>query len=426
MEEEITELRDKLAKSEEECKLISSVLDKPPEFPDKLSNNEIARYSRQVLVPGIGVEGQVKLRSSSALIIGAGGLGCPAALYLAAAGIGMIAAVDYDKVDLSNLHRQTLYSERDVGISKVFAMGRALDRIHSKLRFDAHNTAINSTNAMTIIEQYDIVLDATDNVATRYLLSDACVLAKKPLVSGSAIQFDGQLTVYNYKDGPCYRCIHTQPPNPDHVQNCGDSGVMGPVTGVIGSLMALEAIKVLLNLDGVLSKQLLVYDGFEARFRTLKLRGKIKDCASCSENPTITQLIDYEAFCGSKANDKDYSLKLLDESDRITVQEYRRIFKAKIPHVLVDVRPPNEIKICALKNTKNIPIDDINSQKIERIAEDLGKMNLPIYVVCRRGNDSQRAVKKLKEFIKGDNAPKDIIGGLHAWAKYIDRKFPVY
>ncbi|GAB0092503.1 Adenylyltransferase and sulfurtransferase MOCS3 [Sergentomyia squamirostris] len=426
LEQEIARLRTELVAKESELLELKEKEEKSPENSNKLTNFEISRYSRQILVPDFGVRGQVKLKNAKVLIVGAGGLGCPSALYLAAAGIVHLGAVDYDTVEINNLHRQALYTENDIGIPKVLAMKHALERLNSKLIFTPHHTQISSQNALEILSGYDIILDATDNVATRYLLSDACVLLAKPLVSGSAIQFDGQLTVYNYRDGPCYRCIHSKPPNPDHVQNCGDGGVLGPVTGTIGSLMALEAIKVLLDLEGVLSKSLLVFDGFEGRFRSLKLRGKTKDCASCSKNATITQLIDYEMFCGAPANDKDPQLKLLEASERITVKDYKEIVDQGQKHLLVDVRLPNEMEICSLDNSINVSIEDIKSQKIEKIAGDLAMKKLPIFVVCRRGNDSQRAVKKLREYLPEEIFTKDIIGGLHAWAKHIDPSFPVY
>ncbi|XP_059612521.1 adenylyltransferase and sulfurtransferase MOCS3 [Phlebotomus argentipes] len=426
LEQEVIDLRRQLVEKEQHLALVKSQVEYSKEEPNKLTNEQIARYSRQILVPDIGIRGQLKLKEASILIVGAGGLGCPAAVYLTAAGIGTIGIVDYDTVEINNLHRQTLFTEADIGTAKVTAMEKTLYRMNGRVNINPYHAQLSSKNALKIISEYDIVLDATDNVATRYLLSDACVLAKKPLVSGSALQFDGQLTVYNYKDGPCYRCIHPKPPNPDHVQNCGDGGVLGPITGVIGSLMSLEAIKILLDFQGVLSRSLLVFDGFDGRFRTLKLRGKTADCASCSENPTIIELIDYEMFCGAPANDKDRQVDLLQSNERISAQEYLEITTTKTPHLLVDVRMPNEMEICALQNSMNISIEDIKSSKIEDIAKDLASKKLPIFIVCRRGNDSQKAVKMLKEHIKGENAPKDIIGGLHAWTKNIDPGFPIY
>uniref|UniRef100_A0A1B0CZL9 THIF-type NAD/FAD binding fold domain-containing protein n=1 Tax=Phlebotomus papatasi TaxID=29031 RepID=A0A1B0CZL9_PHLPP len=282
LDKKIEKLRCELAETEEEYKLMKTFLYDKVKPTQTLTNREIMRYSRQILVPGFGVQGQVKVRNAKVLIVGAGGLGCPAAMYLAAAGVENIGILDYDRIEINNLHRQTLFKELDLGIPKAIAIGNVLREMNSKLHFDSYVEQLTTENALYRIEQYDVILDATDNVATRYLLSDACVMQKKPLVSGSALQFDGQLTVYNYKDGPCYRCLHPSPPNPEHVQNCGDGGVLGPVTGVIGSLMAMECIKVLARMEGILSKRLLVYDGFEGKFRTLKLRGKAKDCISCS------------------------------------------------------------------------------------------------------------------------------------------------
>jgi adenylyltransferase and sulfurtransferase len=274
---------------------------------------------------------------------------------------------------------------------------------------------------MEILKHYDVIVDATDNVATRYLLNDACVLLKKPLVSGSALMFEGQLTVYNYNNGPCYRCIFPKPPPPETVMNCGDGGVIGAVTGTIGSLQAMEVLKIIhLNKDEVLSGQLLLYDGLSCSFRKIKLRGRKENCEVCGNAPSITELIDYEQFCGMKASDKDSGLKLLSEDERISVQNFRKLNQE---HMLIDVRSEAEFEICKLENSHNIPIKQLLSSKI-----DVDLMNRlkheDVYVVCRRGNDSQIAVRYLQE--KLDIKSKDIIGGLHAWTKEIDENFPIY
>ncbi|CAK9806192.1 Adenylyltransferase and sulfurtransferase MOCS3 [Anthophora quadrimaculata] len=398
-----------------------------------LSNEEISKYSRQIFLPEIGVKGQIKLKNSAVLIVGAGGLGCPAALYLASSGVGHIGIIDYDDVEINNLHRQLLYAETSIGTSKVNAAAESLNRLNSDITITPYKIQLDSSNTLEIIKHYDVVLDATDNVATRYLLNDACVLSKKPLVSGSALRFEGHLSVFNY-NGPCYRCIFPKPPPPETVTNCGDGGVFGPAVGTIGVLQALEALKIVLDLPCVLSGQLLLFDGLETKFRNISLRAKNAKCAACGEHPSIHKLIDYEQFCGAKANDKDSELNLLKREERISVQEYNTSLKSGIKaHILIDVRSPEEFEICHLQNSINIPINEINNNeqvtliknKIKEIQEQHSETSL--YVMCRRGNDSQKAVKSLQKVFNEDNLEiKDIIGGIHAWSKTIDHTFPVY
>ncbi|CAL7946144.1 unnamed protein product [Xylocopa violacea] len=391
-----------------------------------LSNKEISRYSRQIFLPEIGVKGQIKLKNSAILIVGAGGLGCPAALYLASAGVGHIGIIDYDDVEINNLHRQLLYAEINIGTPKVNAAVESLNRLNSDIKITPYKIQLDSTNALEIIKCYDVVIDATDNVATRYLLNDACVLSKKPLVSGSALRFEGHLSVFNY-NGPCYRCIFPIPPPPETVTNCGDGGVFGPAVGTIGVLQALEALKIVLGLPRVLSGQLLLFDGLETKFRNISLRAKNANCVVCGEHSTIHKLIDYEQFCGAKANDKDPKLNLLKKEERISVEEYNTALKSNTKaHVLIDVRSPEEFEICHLTNSINIPLSDINNNekisiiknKIQEIQEQHNETSL--YVMCRRGNDSQKAVRSLQKTFSDSNLDiKDIIGGIHAWIKLV-------
>ncbi|XP_076633964.1 ubiquitin-like activating enzyme 4 isoform X2 [Colletes latitarsis] len=337
-----------------------------------LSNDEISRYSRQMFLSEVGVKGQLKIKNSAVLIVGAGGLGCPAALYLASAGIGHIGIIDYDDVEINNLHRQLLFTEINIGTPKVNAAAENLNRLNSNIKITPYKIQLDSSNALEIIKCYDVVLDATDNVATRYLLNDACVLSKKPLVSGSALRFEGHLTVFNHH-GPCYRCIFPKPPPPETVTNCGDGGVFGPVVGTIGVLQAVEALKVLLNMPHILSGQLLLYDGLETKFRNINLRDKNVNCPVCGEHPTIQKLIDYEQFCGAKANDKDPKLTILKNEERISVEEYNATLKLGTkPHMLIDVRSPEEFQICRLKNSVNVPLNEINNN--ERIMLIKNKM----------------------------------------------------
>lgn len=428
---EIVKLREIL--NEKESTLANIKRAKQISHEHGLNNDEINRYSRQIFLPEIGVTGQKKIKESSVLIVGIGGLGCPSALYLTCSGIGHIGLVDYDNVEISNLHRQVLFTEGSVGMPKVAAAAEYLNKLNSNIKVNTYKLLLDSSNALEIIKQYDVILDATDNVATRYLLNDACVLSKKPLISGSALRFEGHLSVFNYK-GPCYRCIFPKPPPPETVTNCGDGGVLGAAVGTIGILQAVEAIKIILNMPEILSGRLLIFDGIETKFRNVNLRTKNTECAVCGKNPIITKLIDYEQFCGAKANDKNPNLKLLKLEDRITVEEYYHITKFKTEdHLLVDVRSPEEFQICHIKDSINIPLKEISSSSaIKQIKHSIDKKGngetlSKVYVLCRRGNDSQKAVQHLQQAFKDYKLDiKDIMGGIHAWSNKIDSTFPIY
>ncbi|XP_078000860.1 adenylyltransferase and sulfurtransferase MOCS3-like [Glandiceps talaboti] len=403
---------------------------------DKLDNPSISRHSRQLILPEIGVQGQVALANTSVLIVGAGGLGCPSAMYLAAAGVGRLGFVDYDEVELSNLHRQVLHTENRIGVAKSASAATAVKGLNASLVCVPYHLALNSSNALQIITQFDIILDCSDNVATRYLLNDACILSGKPLVSGSALRFEGQLTVYNHKGGPCYRCLYPKPPPAETVTNCSDGGVLGVVPGIIGCVQALEAIKIVTGIGSSYSQKLLVFDGMDGTFRTIKLRPRKGSCEVCGDNPTIKQLIDYEQFCGAKATDKTHQLDLVPGNQRISVMDYADIIEKGQSHLLVDVRQPCELEICRLPNTTNIPIGDINKEteinnlkkEVKRLIEEKNDEDkLPVYVVCRLGNDSQKAVRVLQDKLSDLPAfVRDIRGGLMAWAKRIDPQFPQY
>ncbi|KAG5672910.1 hypothetical protein PVAND_002998 [Polypedilum vanderplanki] len=385
-----------------------------------LSNEEIKRYSRQIIVPNIGVKGQLKLKESKVIVIGAGGLGCPVISQLSGAGIGTIGILDYDTVDLTNLHRQLLHTVNDINCEKVKSVERNIKERNPNVNVITYNVLLNSSNALNILSSYDIVVDATDNVPTRFLLNDACVLLKKPLVSGSALQLEGQITVYNYNKGPCYRCIFPKPPPAETIQNCSDAGVISPVTSLIASLQSMEVLKIILNHDNVLTEKLLIYDAADVSFRKIKLRGRNPSCEVCGDNPTIKELIDYEQFCGTCAEDKNPNLKILKHDQRMTVQEYANM---KEEHLLIDVRSPNEFEICHLKDAINLPIKTIQSGKTDvKLVNDM-KLKQVIFV-CRRGNDSQIASKYFSE--KFNIQSKDIIGGLYEWNNSIDKEFPIY
>lgn len=391
----------------------------------KLTNDDIARYSRQLILPDFGVQGQLKLKNSSVLIVGMGGLGCPASQYLAAAGCGRLGLVDYDSVERSNFHRQVLHSEMRIGWTKPDSARMALLELNPHCEIRCHVSLLNRFNALNIIRSYDVVLDCSDNVATRYLLSDACVMLQKPLVSGSALKMDGQLTVYNYGNGPCYRCLYPVPPPKESVTNCGDGGVLGAVTGTIGAMQALEAIKVIVGLGDVLAGRLLIFDGSTCLFRNIRIRNKRPNCHVCSAQPLITQLIDYEMFCGMQATDKDASVHLLPKQERLEVEEYHEKLQTE-PHLLIDVRPPAEFEICQLPEAVNVPLAEIlDDSYIKRFGSQLEDKELPIVLLCRRGNDSQIAVQHVRTRFPMHSV-RDLIGGLHAWTGRIDASFPIY
>uniref|UniRef100_A0A0K8S6F3 Adenylyltransferase and sulfurtransferase MOCS3 homolog n=1 Tax=Lygus hesperus TaxID=30085 RepID=A0A0K8S6F3_LYGHE len=429
---EISNLKKQLEDKENELRdLQSSLHTTDRDTEEGLTRDDIMRYSRQMIVPSIGVSGQNKLKGGAVLIIGCGGLGCPAAQYLAGCGIGRLGLVDYDVVELSNLHRQLLHSESTIGIPKVTSLAEALHRINSTLRVEEHNIQLDSSNALELVSQYDVVIDASDNVATRYLVNDACILANRPLVSGSAVGLEAQLTVYNYNGGPCYRCLFSSPPPPETVSNCSDVGVVGPVPGCIGVLQALQAVIILTGNGNVLSQRLLLFDGEQTNFRTIKIRGKSESCAVCGSNPTITQLIDYEQYCGAPANDKERRLNLVDKTERVTTHELNEAIKNSEPALIIDVRSPIEFEMCSIPGSINVPLKDLERQQIQDdVRERWNKLKAEasneskVYVICRRGNDSQLGLKQIKQFL---SCPAyDLIGGLHAWSRDIDPSFPPY
>ncbi|KAI9143377.1 molybdenum cofactor synthesis 3 [Paraphysoderma sedebokerense] len=318
-----------------------------------------------------------------------------------------------------------------------------MERINSNVHCVAYDIVFDSSNALEIIKDYDVVIDATDNVATRYLLNDACVLLEKPLVSGSALRTEGQLTVYNFQNGPCYRCLFPVPPPAEGVTNCNDGGVLGPIVGVIGSMQALEAIKIVaMNQCTSYVQRMLLFDGLNGTIRNIKLRPKQLNCCVCGENPTIKELIDYVQFCGSSAVDKSPPLQLLPPTQRISVSEYSHIRSTLTPHILLDVREQVQFGICSIEGSINIPLKDFIrnvDQSIEKMKQHLPSNNHkegsdeigipPVYIFCRRGNDSQIAVKKLLESQDGKfkfSIVKDVIGGLDEWSKIVDQNFPVY
>ncbi|XP_025417572.1 adenylyltransferase and sulfurtransferase MOCS3 isoform X2 [Sipha flava] len=374
-----------------------------------------------------------KLKNASVLIIGVGGLGCPSSMYLASAGVGTIGLVDYDEVELNNLHRQLLHGQCNVGMRKVESGKLSLSRMNEDVNIVVHDVQLDGYNSLDIFKQYDVIIDASDNLVTRYIINDTCVKAGKPLVSGSAIHCDGQLTVYNYKGSVCFRCLHPKPQSPETIGNCASAGVLGPVPGVIGVLQAMETIKIIIDHPNVLYNSLLLYDGGDCNFKKIKLTNvKRAGCLCTRSTEDIVITMDYEEFCGSKANDKFKTLNLLNEDERITVIDLNKLISQNQPCLVIDVRKNVEYDMCHLPFSVNIQLNDLKREKtlLELIKQINSYSKTPnVITICRRGNDSQRAVKELKKYpqiTKKVNWIKDVIGGLNEWSMKIDKTFPMY
>ncbi|TMW98774.1 hypothetical protein EJD97_003509 [Solanum chilense] len=399
-----------------------------------LSPDMIYRYSRHLLLPSFGVQGQENLLKSSVLVIGAGGLGSPALLYLAACGVGRIGIVDHDVVELNNLQRQIIHTEAYIGKSKVESAAATCRSINSSTQIVEHREAFRTSNALEIVSKYDVVVDATDNAPSRYMINDCCVVLGKPLVSGAALGLEGQLTVYNYNGGPCYRCLFPTPPPTNACQRCADSGVLGVVPGVIGCLQALEAIKVASLVGEPLSGRMLLLDALSGRFRNVKLRGRSLQCEACGDDAVLTRQtfseFDYEKFTQTPLSTVPLKLNFLSADDRISTKEYNEKVRKGDAHILVDVRPSHHYKIVSLPNSMNIPLSTLEgrlpeiSAALEKEVNKENGSNASLFVICRRGNDSQVAVELLHKL--GFTSAKDIIGGLESWTHNVDPKFPTY
>jgi molybdopterin/thiamine biosynthesis adenylyltransferase/rhodanese-related sulfurtransferase len=381
----------------------------------ELSRDEILRYSRHLLIPEVGLEGQRKLKNSSALIIGTGGLGSPVALYLAAAGIGRIGLVDYDTVDSSNLQRQVIHGTSTVGQLKVESARAKLIDLNPDIQVDVYNEPYTSENAMRIAANYDIILDGTDNFPTRYLTNDVAVFLGKPNVYASIYRFDGQVSVFYAKEGPCYRCLFPEPPPPGLVPSCAEGGVLGVLPGTIGTLQATEALKVLLGIGEPLIGKLLLYNALDMSFDFVKLK-KNPNCRVCGPNADIKELIDYEEFCGVPSHDHEGDGSAGANWD-ITVQELAE--RIKTNHLrLIDVREPHELEISRLPNATNIPL----GQLAARLSELDSAEELVLF--CKSGARSTRALELLTS--AGFKRVKNLKGGINAWAREIDTNLPVY
>lgn len=384
-----------------------------------LSSEELQRYSRHLTLPEFGREGQEKLKQSSVLVVGAGGLGSPLSMYLAAAGIGTIAMVDFDDVEVSNLQRQLLYGTGDVGRPKLEAAKERLNDINPHVDVVHHETRLTSENALDIIDAYDIVADGTDNFPTRYLVNDACVLTGTPNVYASIFRFEGQVSVFGAPEGPCYRCLYEEPPPPGLVPSCAEGGVLGVLPGLVGTLQATEVIKYLTGIGEPLIGRLLVINALNMNFRELTLR-RNPECPVCGDNPSVTELIDYEQFCGITPTNGQSSQDMADNRvPEITVTELKeKIDSGDRPFVL-DVRKPHEYEIANLEG-ELIPLDQLEDRldELEKYRDE------EIVVHCRSGQRSADAVEQLLD--AGFSDPKNLKGGILAWAEEIDPSVPKY
>jgi adenylyltransferase/sulfurtransferase len=387
----------------------------PPEEAT-LSKDEILRYSRHLIIPEVGVEGQQKLKAAKVLLIGAGGLGAPLGLYLSAVGIGKIGLVDFDVVDYTNLQRQVIHSTQDVGKKKLDSAAEKMKAINPNVEIARHEVALTSENALDILKDYDIVVDGTDNFPTRYLVNDACVLLGKPNVYGSIFRFEGQATVFAYQGGPCYRCLYPEPPPPGLVPSCAEGGVLGILPGTIGLIQATETVKLILGIGDPLVGRLVLYDALGMRFRELKLR-KNPDCPVCGDHPTVTKLIDYHQFCGVPQQQPAVQETKVNEGE-IDVKEVKAKLDRGDQFTLIDVREPHEYKICNIPGAKLIPLGEFPKHVGDFDPND------DIVIHCKSGMRSAKACGILRQ--AGFQNVRNMKGGILAWSDQIDPTVPKY
>jgi molybdopterin/thiamine biosynthesis adenylyltransferase/rhodanese-related sulfurtransferase/molybdopterin converting factor small subunit len=380
-----------------------------------LSQQQVQRYSRHLIMPEVAMEGQQKLRRARVLVVGAGGLGSPVLSYLAAAGVGTLGIVDFDTVDFSNLQRQIIYATDDVGKPKISAAADRIRAMNPEVNVQAHETRLTSENALSILQGYDVVVDGTDNYPTRYLVNDACVMLGIPNVYGSIFRFDGQASVFCTEEGPCYRCVYPEPPPPGLVPSCAEGGVLGVLPGIIGTIQAAEAIKLILGKGTSLAGRLLVLDGMKMRFREMKLR-KDPACPVCGTHRTITTLIDYAEFCGIRGEEME--AKDLGSEWEISPRGLKDSLTAGEELVILDVRNPEETQISRIEGSILIPLGELP----ERVAE----LNTAdrIVVHCKMGGRSSRAVEFLRSV--GFRKVKNLVGGINAWADEVDKSLAKY
>ncbi|MGA8742870.1 MAG: molybdopterin-synthase adenylyltransferase MoeB [Terracidiphilus sp.] len=384
------------------------------ELPE-LTTDDLSRYSRHLILPEVGMEGQRKLKAARVLCVGTGGLGSPLAFYLAAAGIGTLGLVDFDVVDASNLQRQIIHSTKDIGRKKLDSAAEKLTALNPALNVVKHETMLTSTNALEILKDYDIVADGTDNFPTRYLVNDACVLLGKPNAYGSIFRFEGQASVFATKEGPCYRCLYPEPPPPGLVPSCAEGGVLGILPGLVGVIQATEVIKLILGKGNPLIGRLLLVDALSMRFRELKLR-KNPECPVCGENPTVKELIDYEHFCGIVPESKEEKT-VKNGVPQLSVKDLKKRIDAGEDVFILDVREPYEYQIAQIGG-KLIPQNDV-PQRLAEIPRDR-----EIVVQCRSGARSQKIAELLKQ--SGYSQVVNLAGGILAWSDEIDPKVQKY
>jgi adenylyltransferase/sulfurtransferase len=384
------------------------------ELPE-LTTDELTRYARHLILPEVGEEGQRKLKAARVLCVGAGGLGSPLALYLAAAGVGTLGLVDFDVVDASNLQRQIIHATADIGRRKLDSAAEKLEALNPALNVVKHETRLTSANALEILKDYDVVADGTDNFPTRYLVNDACVLLGKPNAYGSIFRFEGRASVFAVKDGPCYRCLYPEPPPPGVVPNCAEGGVLGVLPGLIGVIQATETLKIILGKGATLAGRLLLVDALNMSFRELKLN-KNPECPVCGDHPSVTRLIDYDQFCGiGPAVKEERTVK--NEVPQITATELKRRIDAGEELFILDVREPFEYRIANIGG-KLIPLNEVPARlnEIDRDRE--------IVVHCKMGGRSQRAAEFLKQ--AGYSRVSNLAGGILAWSSEVDATLPKY
>jgi len=379
----------------------------------ELSNEELLRYSRHLTLPEVGLEGQRKLKNARVLTIGAGGLGSPLGLYLAAAGVGTIGIVDFDVVDESNLQRQIIHGTKDVGRAKLDSAKDRLQDINPNTKIEAFNTRLTSENALELFRDFDVIVDGTDNFPTRYLVNDASVLTGKPNVYGSIFRFEGQASVFWAEKGACYRCLYPEPPPPGLVPSCAEGGVLGVLPGIVGTIQANEVIKVVLGAEGILLNRLLLFDAWKMTFRQLKLQ-KDPNCPLCGDNPTIKELIDYEEFCGLKE-----PVEAKRDVEEITATELRSLIDSNKSFQLIDVREPFEYEIARIPNSKLIPLAEVVKRSSE-IDPDATTV-----VHCKGGVRSAKAIQQLKDAGFAGRLI-NLKGGIRAWSDTVDPTVPKY
>ncbi len=391
----------------------TAIKNQPTAEAPALSQQEILRYSRHLIMPEVGMEGQLKLKAAKVLLIGTGGLGAPLGLYLTAAGVGRLGLVDFDVVDFTNLQRQVTFTTQDVGKRKIEAARDRLHGLNPEIQIDTHEVKLTSENALDILRDYDIIVDGTDNFPTRYLVNDACVLLGKPNVYGSIFRFEGQATVFALDDGPCYRCLYPEPPPPGLVPSCAEGGVLGVLPGIVGSIQANETIKLIIGRGESLKGRLLIFDALKMKFRELRLR-KNPDCPICGTHRTVTKLIDYEEFCGLRGQEAQQPAAQVPEIEPV---ELKRKLDAGEDVFILDVREPHEYQICHL-NGHLIPLGDLP----KRVSElDSART---IVAHCRSGMRSAQAVEFLRT--AGFRKVWNLKGGILAWSDTVDPSVPKY